>query len=153
MNPIAGLFETYLNVRAPKRSMRFYQDVLSLELGYVESARRVATCWLGGRGEAMLGLWEKPADQIQRQLFAFRTTFKQMRAIRAYLTKRGLTYRHFLGDGTVALHVFGWMPTVHFDDPDGQSLEFITMLPDDPQRELGVIPWERWERPHDRGKP
>lgn len=155
MNPITGLFETHLNVRDLQRSMRFYQDVLGLELGTFEPARRLAIYWLGGRGEAMLGLWEKPADQVQRQHFAFRTTLEQMRTIRTYLTERGLAYRNFLDDGTDILHVFGWMPavSVYFDDPDGHSLEFIAMLPDDPQPELGVIPWERWERLHDRGEP
>ncbi len=140
MNPIAGLFETHLNARDLERSMQFYRDVLGLELGCVEPARRLAIHRLGGRGEAMSGLREKPVDRVQRQHSAFRATLERMRTIRAYLTKRGLAYRNVLVDGTNALNVCGWMPAV-------------SVHPDDPQPEPGVIPWARWERPHDRGEP
>lgn len=154
-NPITGLFETHINVLDLERSRRFYDDVLGLELGIFQDARRLAIYWLGARGEAMLGLWKKPKDQILSQHFAFRTTVQHMRTIRAYLTGCGLAYRNFLEDGTDALHVFGWMPavSVYFDDPDGHSLEFISMLPDEPQPELGVISWERWESLYHRGQP
>jgi lactoylglutathione lyase len=154
-NPITGLFETHINVFDLERSRRFYEDVLGLELGIFQPARHLAIYWLGARGEAMLGLWEKPRDQIFEQHFAFRTTLGHMRTIRAYLTERGLAYQNFLNDGTDSLHVFGWMPavSVYFRDPDGHSLELISMLPDAPRPELGVIPWERWEALHHRGAP
>ncbi len=42
--------------------------------------------------------------------------------------------------------MLSWMPaaSVYFDDPDGHSLEFITMLPDRPRPELGMIPLSEW---------
>jgi lactoylglutathione lyase len=154
-HPVIGLFETHINVRDLEGSMRFYGEVLGLELGHHDPARRLAIYWLGRQGEAMLGLWEKPEDQVLRQHFAFRTTLEHMQGIRAYLRERGLEYRNFLEDGTDALHVFGWMPavSVYFRDPDGHSLEYLAMLPDDPKPELGIVPWEQWEALHERGAP
>ena len=47
--------------------------------------------------------------------------------------------------------VLTWMPaaSVYFHDPDGHQLEFICMLPDPPQPELGVVTWSRWLRRHE----
>jgi lactoylglutathione lyase len=151
---ITGLFETHLNVRDLERSQRFYSDVLGLELAYREPARHLAIYWIV-RGEAMLGLWEKPEAQVQRQHFAFRTSLERMNGIRDDLEARGLEPRNFLDDDTDDLYVFGWMPavSVYFRDPDGHSLEFISMLPDAPRPELGIIPWERWEALHHRSSP
>jgi len=43
--------------------------------------------------------------------------------------------------------VLAWMPaaSVYFHDPDGNLLEFLSMLPDEPRPELGVIGWKRWK--------
>jgi len=43
--------------------------------------------------------------------------------------------------------VFSWMPaaSVFFDDPDGNFLEYITMLDDEPQLEFGVLSWSEWQ--------
>ena len=70
-----------------------------------------------------------------------------MHSIRETLEHHGLEWCNFLNDETGSLHVFGWMPavSVYFQDPDGNSLEVLAMLPDEPKPELGVIPWEQWE--------
>ena len=57
---ITGLFETHIDVADLERARRFYGETLGLELGLVDEKRRVAFYWVGPRGEAMLGLWEKP---------------------------------------------------------------------------------------------
>jgi lactoylglutathione lyase len=67
---ITGLFETHTSVADLDRSRRFYEDALGLELGFQAEERRVAIYWIGRRGEAFLGLWEKPPDQIISQHFA-----------------------------------------------------------------------------------
>jgi hypothetical protein len=43
--------------------------------------------------------------------------------------------------------VFAWMPTaaLFFRDPDGNLLEFLAMLPEPPQCDLGVVAWSRWQ--------
>jgi hypothetical protein len=42
--------------------------------------------------------------------------------------------------------------SVYFTDPDGHSLEFISMLPDEAKPELGMVPWSEWEKMHGRVK-
>jgi catechol 2,3-dioxygenase-like lactoylglutathione lyase family enzyme len=145
---IRGLFETHINVSDLERSVAFYRDVLGLEVGRIEQERRAAFLWIGAPGEAMLGLWEKPREQVVPQHFAFRTTISEVRdKAAAWLAERGLDCRNFLNDGTRRPLVFGWMPalSIYFDDPDGHSLELIAMLPDPPRAEAGVVSWERWQ--------
>ncbi|MGH7177567.1 MAG: VOC family protein [Tepidisphaeraceae bacterium] len=132
-----------------ERSIAFYRDVLGLELGRREEERRIAFFWMGGRGEAMLGLWEKPREQVLPQHFAFRVTIDDvLNNSVAWLKRRGLECRNFLDDGTQRPMVFAWMPaiSIYFRDPDGHSLEFIAMLPGEPRPELGVVSWEQWQR-------
>src|SRR5215217_7286471 len=146
---ILGLFETHLDVADLDRARRFYGETLGLEVGLLDEARRVAFYWIGLRGEAMLGLWERPADEIRPQHFAFRAGIEDV-LVRAvpYLRERGLPSHNFLDDGIERPMVFGWMPAlaIYFDDPDGHSLEFIAMLPDEPRPELHVLSWDEWQR-------
>jgi lactoylglutathione lyase len=146
---ISGLFETHINVRDLERSIAFYRDVMGLELGTRDEARRIGFMWMGGRGEAMLGLWEKPAEEVVPQHFAFRATVDDVlnRSV-DWLHERGLTGRNFLDDGSERPMVFAWMPAVaiYFDDPDGHLLEMIAMLPGEPRAELGVISWDAWQK-------
>ena len=144
---ITGLFETHINVRDLDRAMAFYRDVLGLELGTIDLARRVAFLWMGGRGESMLGLWEKPADEVVPQHFAFRATEDDIRERSvAWLKERNLAPYNFLRDGSGQPMVFAWMPAVaiYFNDPDGHQLELIAMLAGEPKPELGVVSWEEW---------
>ena len=144
---IGGLFETHLNVADLDRSVAFYRNVLGLELGRYEIERRAAFFWIGGQGEAMLGLWEQPAERVLPQHFAFRATIDDVleRSV-AWLAERNLPCHNFLNDGNSRPMVFGWMPAVsiYFADPDGHWLELIAMLPGNPRPELGVVSWEQW---------
>ena len=144
---IQGLFETHINVSNLERSVAFYRDVLELEFALEESERRVAFFWIGGHNRYMLGLWEKPAEQIQRQHFAFRVSVEDMRNAKQFLLDKGLTPRNFLSDGTQDPMVFAWMPAVaiYFADPDGHSLEFIAPLDGEARPASGVIAWDEWE--------
>jgi len=119
---ITGLFETHINVRDLDRATAFYRDVLGLELGTIDQARRVAFLWMGGRGESMLGLWEKPAGEVVPQHFAFRASEDDIRERSvAWLQERNLAPYNFLRDGHGRPMVFAWMPAVaiYFNDPDG----------------------------------
>jgi len=66
------------------------------------------------------------------------------------LRLRGLTPRNGGGGPEIGEPVvFPWMPaaSVYFDDPDGHSLEYISILPDDPQPGLpGTVPLSEWRR-------
>ena len=55
--PVAGLFETHLTVGDLGRSVAFYRDVVGLPLALELPERGAAFFWIGGPGEAMLGLW------------------------------------------------------------------------------------------------
>jgi len=50
--------------------------------------------------------------------------------------------------------VLGWMPaaSLYLRDPDGNMLEFLSMLPNSPQPELGIVGWSRWNQIHERFK-
>ncbi|MFJ7890377.1 VOC family protein [Lysinibacillus xylanilyticus] len=149
---IKGLFETHINVSDLEKSADFYENTLGLTLAY-EDSRRCRFYWLGDESrKAMLGLWEKNPTQIISQHFAFETSNENMKSIVPWLKERGLKVRNFLDDGTEDPFVFGWVPAVsiYFRDPDGHSLEFISILPDEPQPELGVVAWEVWEKNHGR---
>jgi catechol 2,3-dioxygenase-like lactoylglutathione lyase family enzyme len=145
---IDGLFETHVNVSDLERAIAFYRDTLSLELARRDPDRRVAFFWLGGPGQAMLGLWEQPSGPIMPQHFAFRSSVDDvLYRSAAWLEERGLACHNFLNDGTKRPMVFGWMPaiSIYFTDPDGHSLEFIAMLPGKPRSEVAVVSWEQWQ--------
>jgi lactoylglutathione lyase len=42
--------------------------------------------------------------------------------------------------------VLAWIPaaSVYFNDPDGHLLEYIAMLPQDPQPDGGVVKYSAW---------
>ncbi len=146
---IHGLFETHINVSDLDRSVTFYRDVLGLKTGRREKDRRVAFMWMGGWGESMLGLWEKPADEVFPQHYAFRSTVDEVlgKSV-AWLDERGLDCHNFLNDGSKRPMVFGWMPAIaiYFKDPDGHSLELIAMLSGAPRAEVGVVSWDEWQQ-------
>lgn len=144
---IQGLFETHINVSDLARSVKFYRDVLNLELAYEQPERKVAFFWIGGHNQQMLGVWEKAADQIQHQHFAFQVSVDDMRHAKQHLLDKGLSPRNFLSDGTQDPMVFGWMPAVaiYFSDPDGHSLEYIAPLEGEAHPDLGVISWDAWD--------
>jgi len=145
---VTGLFETHLNVADLARSMDFYENVLGLELGTTDPGRRVALYWIGGRGRAMLGLWEKPRDQVLRQHFAFELEFGNLARAAAAVQRRGVALRDFFERPTDVPTVFGWMPaaSIYFEDPDGHLLECLAMLEGEPRPELGIVSLEEWRR-------
>lgn len=144
---IKGLYETHLYVETLEASIEFYKNVLGLEQCYFEEERRAAFFWIGKPKDAMLGLWEKPKQEIDKRHFAFRCDkdFILYQAA-AFLKRHKLRPYNFLNDGTDRPMVFAWMPAIaiYFDDPDGHSLEFIAILEGDARPELGVISYDEW---------
>ncbi|MDQ2786068.1 MAG: VOC family protein [Chloroflexota bacterium] len=144
---ITGLFETHLMVRDLDRSIHFYRDVLHLPFAYAVPERNAAFLWIGAPGTAMLGLWASPAPIGLHLHLAFQMPVTDI--IRAVddLRAVGITPRDFNGASDETPCVIGWMPAiaVYFSDPDGHSLEFISMLPDQPRPEIGVVTWPKWQ--------
>ena len=57
MTEVCDLFEVHLAVRDLDEAVRFYRDVLGLQLAHVTADGESAFCWIGSPGNAMLGLW------------------------------------------------------------------------------------------------
>jgi lactoylglutathione lyase len=55
-----------------------------------------------------------------------------------YLRENKIACYNFAREQTSEPSVIGWMPSaqIYFDDPEGHSLEFITLLDDKPQLEF-----------------
>ena len=66
--PVCGLFETHLTVSDLQRSIRFYRDIVGLQLAYEESERNAAFFWIGdptySSRRSMLGLWSVGSGQV-----------------------------------------------------------------------------------------
>jgi lactoylglutathione lyase len=147
MIEIRGLFESHLTVANLERSVRFYQDVLKLPLARIFPERRVAFFWIGSSGKAMLGLWETGSGPQRINLhIAFLATLEDVLAAPEQLRKVGITPLDFDDQPTSEPVVLAWMPAaaVYLRDPDGNLLEFLAMLPQEPKQELGVVPWSKW---------
>ena len=144
---IKGLYETHIFVENLENSINFYKNILGLEQCYFEEERRAAFFWIGKTKEAMLGLWEKPKEEIDKRHFAFRCEKDFiLNNSTEFLKINGLKPYNFLKDNTEIPMVFAWMPAIaiYFNDPDGHYLEFISILEGEAKPELGVISYEEW---------
>lgn len=70
---ITGIFETHLNVTDLERSHHFYETVLGLPHAYGQKERGNSFYWIGGKGNAMLGLWQRnlPKCGVSTLLFMY----------------------------------------------------------------------------------
>jgi lactoylglutathione lyase len=146
---IKGLFETHLFVEDLERSIDFYKNTLKLEQYLYEEDRRVALFWIGKPQQAMLGLWEKPKEEIDLRHFAFECEAEWiLNESIDFLKSNNLNFWNFLNDKKERPMVFANIPAVaiYFSDPDGHYLEFIGKLPGKHKPEKGslVVSYEDW---------
>jgi catechol 2,3-dioxygenase-like lactoylglutathione lyase family enzyme len=146
---IKGLYETHLFVENLERSIEFYGNTLELKQCRFNNERRTAFFWIGKDKQFMLGLWEKPKDQIDIRHFAFECEpdWIKNESVK-YLKSRNIKSWNFLNDGTDGPMVFVWMPAIaiYFSDPDGHELEFIGVLNGESKsdKEKRVVTYEEW---------
>jgi lactoylglutathione lyase len=152
MIPIERLFETHITVSDLQRSINFYRDVVGLELGLVQPERPAAFFWIGGWGRSMLGVFSLGSCPLtMRHHLSFQVKLEDLLAAPLKLRSAGISP---LGGDREPIDepvVFAWGPaaSVFFDDPDGNLLEYISMLPDLPRPELGLVSWSKWQAIHE----
>ena len=147
---IRRLFETHLTVSDLDRAIAFYRDVLGLTLAAKFGERDVAFFWVGAPRQAMLGLWQTGSGPQRMSLHtAFEVSVQDVLDSIAKLRAAGFTPLDLASRPTDEPVVLAWMPAIaiYFHDPDGNLLEYIAMLPDEPRSDLGVIPWSEWPHP------
>jgi len=143
---IKGLYETHIQVSNLENSIQFYTEVLGLKLAHMDETRPIAFLWIGDQKESMLGLWEKK-ENLQTRYFAFSVDANDILNYSVdFLKTKNLQPYNFLKNGSIQPMVFAWMPAlaIYFNDPDGNQLEFISILEGDGKPELGVISYEEW---------
>jgi lactoylglutathione lyase len=143
---IKGLYETHIQVSDLENAIRFYTEVLGLKLAHRDETRPIAFLWIGKEKEFMLGLWEQK-ENLQPRHFAFSSSTEDILNYSVdFLKRKDLKPYNFLKDGIDKPMVFAWMPAlaVYFNDPDGNQLEFISILEGEGRPELGVISYEEW---------
>ncbi len=146
---IKGLYETHLYVCNLEKSMEFYSKVLGLKQCRFDAERRATFFWIGKEKQAMLGLWERPKEEIDLRHFAFECDPKWIieESVK-FLESHNLNYWNFLQNNNKTPMVFCWMPAVsiYFSDPDGHYLEFIGLLEGTSKSntEKRVVTYEEW---------
>jgi GNAT superfamily N-acetyltransferase/catechol 2,3-dioxygenase-like lactoylglutathione lyase family enzyme len=133
--------------------MRFYEDVLGLELGRHEAERRAAFYWVGKAQNTMLGLWEAPpwiidgtSNIVRMQHVAFAVDLEDMNSVIQTIKKKRIELRNFFGDVADEPSVFSWMPaaSIYFHDVDGHLLEFIARIDHEPVPDIGIVSLSEW---------
>jgi lactoylglutathione lyase len=145
--PVGGLFETHLTVSDLGRSVAFYREVVGLPLALEVPERGAAFFWIGGPGEAMLGVWSLGSAPMGLSLHvAFRVSLEDIMDACDRLRSGGVTPLSFFATETTEPSVIGWMPAaaVYFRDPDGHLLEYLAMLEEQPRPAAGVLPYSKW---------
>lgn len=143
---ITGLYETHVQVSNLEEAIRFYTEVLGLELAHRDETRPIAFLWIGKNKESMLGLWEQ-RENLQTRHFAFTADKEDILNYSVdFLKNKDLKPYNFLKNGTEKPMVFAWMPAlaIYFNDPDGNQLEFISVLEGEGKPGWGVLSYEEW---------
>ena len=144
---VKGLFETHLTVSNLSKSIRFYQDIIGLQLALEVSNRNAAFFWIGESKSSMLGLWSIGSMPMGLNLhIAFEVTLDNLLEASNRLKANRITPLSFFGEETAEPSVIGWMPAaaIYFKDPDNHLIEYLTMLDLSPRPDLGIIPWSEW---------
>ncbi|OXT18500.1 glyoxalase [Bacillus sp. OG2] len=143
----AGLYETHINTKNLNNAIQFYQD-LQLELAYTVEERRAAFFWLGdpSRKEQMLGIWEVSEDKFTPSHFAFSVSLKELLEVPEFLAQKGIDLSPSFGLDAGEPIVHPWMPAAscYFKDLDGNSLEYIAVLDQEPNWDLSPMHLEKW---------
>lgn len=148
MTRVTGLYESHLTVSDLERSIAFYRDVVGLELAHRIPRRHAAFFWIGARERSMLGLWSIHSSPLRMRLhISFAAGLDDLVGSIDVLRSKGLQATTGGGVPIDEPIVFPWVPaaSVFFSDPDGHSLEYISVLPEQPRPDLdGTMTLSAW---------
>lgn len=146
---IKGLYEAHLPVSNLGRSIEFYKN-LNLDLAYQNE--KLAFFWIE-KGRSWLGLWETeqvntPYHPSLRHI-AFHVDLEDMQSAKNWLTQKGIQIKTDFGFPPEKQPLVLPNPphahaAIYFQDPDGNSLEFIAPLRLDVNEEFPMMTLEEW---------
>ena len=130
---IEGLYEAHLPVRDLSRSIAFYEG-LGLELDH-QAGDGLAFLWIV-KNKSWLGLWQ--CEQVELDYhpsirhIAFQVSIENLKQSVTWLAERGHTPREAFGfkpiEPFMMPHAEYAHAKIHFNDPDGNSLELIAKM-------------------------
>ncbi|MFD2680313.1 VOC family protein [Bacillus seohaeanensis] len=148
---IKGLYEAHLPVSNISKSIAFYRS-LGLELAHQGEA--VTFFWIE-KGKSWLGLWETekvetPYHPSLRHI-AFHVDLNDLTAAKEWLEKRGINVREAFNFAPEQQPIV--LPNnpqshaaLYFNDPDGNSLEFIAPLKIDEEIDFKMMELTEWNK-------
>ncbi|MDO6448830.1 VOC family protein [Oceanobacillus profundus] len=147
---IKGLYEAHLPVSNLKRSIEFYEN-LGLVLDHIVE-ERLAFLWIE-RDKSWLGLWESENVQLEYhpsiRHIAFQVTLEDLKKSVGWLQSIGYEPREAFGfkpvEPFVMPHESYAHAKIHFNDPDGNSLELICKL-ENPKKIAKRMYLSEWEQ-------
>lgn len=144
---IKGLYEAHLPVSNLKKSIEFYQK---LGLKLYKRYSKAAFFWIE-EGKSWIGLWEGKESEIPYHVslrhIAFYVDLEDIKKAKTWLKELGIEVRaEFDMERKEPIVIPNQAHAmIYFDDPDGNSLEFITRLPKEinQSEKIYLSEWER----------
>ncbi|MFJ7666285.1 VOC family protein [Lysinibacillus sp. NPDC097195] len=146
---IKGLYEAHLPVSDLQKSVLFYQK-LGLELAYKQN--QLAFFWIV-KGESSLGLWESKEVLLDYhpsiRHIAFRIDEEDLLQVKEWLQSIDIEVRTAFGyspaQQPLVLPNYPYAhAAIYFADPDGNSIELISPIQLDVDKEFPMMSLNDW---------
>lgn len=148
---IKGLYEAHLPVSDLQKSVLFYQK-LGLELAYRQN--QLAFFWIV-KGESWIGLWESKEVQLDYhpsiRHIAFRIDEADLLQVKEWLQSIDIEVRTAFGyspaQQSLVLPNYPYAhAAIYFADPDGNSIELISPIQLDVDKEFPMMSLNDWTK-------